>query len=257
MGRFVSVELDEGGVALVRLDRPKANALSSELLDELAGAVSELERSLPGAVVVSGGPRIFAAGAEISEFGGVENGWVMGGRFHATLNALADLPRVVIAAIEGYALGGGLELAMACDLRVASSAAKLGQPEIALGIIPGGGGTQRLPRLVGVARAKEMILGGLPVDAERALAIGLVDRVVAPQTAEQEALAWAAVFAGGPLAAQALCKRAIDGGIDRPLEDGLQLERALFADVFATEDAGIGVESFLAQGPGKARFKGR
>ncbi len=257
MGQFVTVETGESGVALVRLDRPKANALSSELLEELAVAVSELGRSLPGAVVVSGGPRIFAAGAEISEFGGVDNGWEMGGRFHGALNALAALPRVVIAAIEGYALGGGLELAMACDLRVASSAAKLGQPEIALGIIPGGGGTQRLPRLVGPARAKEMILEGLPVDAERALAIGLVDRVVAAQSAEQEALAWAQKFAKGPLAAQALCKRAIDGGLGLSLEGGLELERKLFAEVFSTEDARIGVESFLTQGPGKAEFKGR
>src|SRR5204862_7537622 len=125
-----------------------------------------------------GGDRIFAAGADIAEFGGPDEAWTIGGGFHTALDAIAAIPRAVIAAITGYALGGGCELALACDFRVVADTAKLGQPEILLGIIPGGGGTQRLPRLVGAARAKDIILTGRQVPADEALTIGLVDRVV-------------------------------------------------------------------------------
>jgi enoyl-CoA hydratase len=164
---------------------------------------------------------------------------------------------VTIAAVSGYALGGGCELALACDFRIASERAKFGQPEILLGIIPGGGGTQRLPRLIGTARAKDMILTGRQVGAEEALRIGLVDEVVEPDELFDRAMARAASFASGPVVAHGLAKRAIDGGLDGSLRDGVDLEHRLFVDVFATEDARIGVASFLEQGPGKAAFEGR
>jgi len=247
----------EDGVVVLRLNRPKANALSRDLLAAIAGAFGEMLVDPPRAVVLTGSRRIFAAGAEIGEFSDSGAGRATGYYFHAALSAIVQLPRVVIAAIEGYALGGGLELAMACDLRVAGTSAKLGQPEIALGIIPGAGGTQRLPRLVGAGRAKEMILGGAPIDAATAQAWGLVNRVVADGEAEAEALGWASEFARGPLVAQGFAKRAIDEGLEAPIEAGLELERAYFGQVFATRDAAIGIKSFFEHGPGKAVFEGR
>ena len=254
---FVEVTRRPDGVALVRLDRPPMNALSTALLEELADAAEAFTREPPGAVVVTGSPKAFAAGAEISEFGGPEEARAIGGRFRAALDALAAVPRVVIAAIGGYALGGGCELALACDLRVAADTAKLGQPEILLGIIPGGGATQRLTRLVGSGRAKALVLTGRQIDAEEALRIGLVDRVVPAADLLDNALALAASLARGPVMAHALAKRAIDHGLDRPLAEGLDLEQELFAEVFGTEDARIGVQSFLEKGPGKAEFRGR
>lgn len=247
----------DDGVVVLRLNRPKANALSRELLAAIAGAFGEMLVDPPRAVVLTGSRRIFAAGAEIGEFSDSGAGRATGHYFHAALSAIVQLPRVVIAAIEGYALGGGLELAMACDFRVAGSSAKLGQPEIALGIIPGAGGTQRLPRLIGASRAKEMILGGAPIDAATAHSWGLVNRVVADGEAEAEALRWASEFARGPLVAQGFSKRAIDEGLEAPIEAGLELERAYFGQVFGTRDAAIGIKSFFENGPGKAVFEGR
>ena len=254
---FVSVDRRDDGVALVQLDRPKANALSVALLEELAEIARALHADPPGAVVLWGGPRIFAAGADISEFGGPEEARRVGRHFLGTLDAWATIPRVTIAAVNGFALGGGCELALACDLRVAADDARFGQPEILLGIIPGGGGTQRLPRLVGPSRAKDMVLTGRQVPADEALRIGLADRVVPAADVRDSAQAWAAELARGPLVAQALAKRAIDDGLDGPLAAGLELEQELFGEVFATEDAGAGVRSFLADGPGKATFSGR
>jgi enoyl-CoA hydratase len=253
---LVEVARRDDGVAVVRLDNPKVNALSTELLRQLEGAAEALTDDPPGAVVVWGGERLFAAGADISEFGGPDEAGRIGGQFLRALNAVADIPRVTIAAVTGVALGGGCELALACDLRIASSRAKLGQPEILLGIIPGGGGTQRLPRLVGPSRAKDIIFSGRQVDAEEALRIGLVDRVVEPDAVLDEAIAWATTFASGPTVAHGLAKRAIDRGLDITLNGGLDLEQQLFVEVFTTDDARIGVESFLADGPGKAAFTG-
>ncbi|MCL5973193.1 MAG: enoyl-CoA hydratase/isomerase family protein [Ferrimicrobium sp.] len=257
MEEFLIREETEDNVVVLRLNRPKANALSKALLEELWTHANAMALNPPAAVVVTGSTRIFAAGAEISEFGGMAVGREMGQYFHWALNALSTLPRVVIAAIEGYALGGGLELALACDFRVAGTGAKLGQPEIALGIIPGGGGTQRLPRLIGASRAKEMILGGQAVDADRALAWGLVDRVVPDGDALATAVAWATEFAHGPLVAQSFAKRAIDGGLSTSLSEGLELEKAYFGQVFGTRDAEVGIQSFFENGPGKAQFEGR
>lgn len=260
---LVHGERREGGVVVLTLDHPKVNALSRALLGELRTQIDELRAQLddaadrPGALVITGGPRIFAAGAEVSEFGGAAEAAAVAASFRAALDAVASFPRMTIAAINGYALGGGCELALACDLRVASSRARLGQPEILLGIIPGGGGTQRLARLVGSARAKDLICSGRQVGADEALAMGLVDRVVPPEDVLEEAVGWAAEFARGAVAAQALAKRAIDDGLATDLAAGLDLEAACFVEVFGTDDASIGVTSFLEQGPGNATFTGR
>ncbi|HEX2562656.1 MAG TPA: enoyl-CoA hydratase-related protein [Acidimicrobiales bacterium] len=254
---LVQVDRRDDGVALVTLDNPKVNALSRELLGQLEAAAGGLAADPPGAVVVTGGDRVFAAGADIAEFGGPEEARVVGGGFRRALDAVAAIPRCVIAAISGFALGGGCELALACDLRIASERAKLGQPEILLGIIPGGGGTQRLARLVGPAKAKDLVLTGRQVAADEALRIGLVDEVVPPVELHPRALALAAELARGAVVAQEIAKRAIDRGLEGPLDAGLALEQDLFAEVFATEDAGIGVASFLKHGPGKATFVGR
>lgn len=254
---LVHVTRRDDGVALVELENGKANTLSSAVLAELHQAARQLTEEPPGAVVITGRGRMFAAGAEISEFGGPEQARAITAGFHEALDAVAAIPRTVIAAVNGFALGGGCELALACDLRLAADTARLGQPEILLGIIPGGGGTQRLARLVGPSRAKDLILTGRQVRAAEALAMGLVDRVVPADELLTEALALAGELAAGPLAAQALAKRTIDEGLDRSLADGLRLERELFEEVFRTEDATVGVQSFLEHGPGKATFTGR
>ena len=254
--QFVTLERRPDGVALVRLDRPKANALSTTVLSQLHQACRQLEADPPGAVVVWGGRRIFAAGADIGELqsAGAE---AVGSAFAAALGALSSLPRATVAAVNGYALGGGLELALACDFRVCAEDAAMGQPEILLGVIPGGGGTQRLARLVGPSRAKELILSGRQVRAEEAASLGLVNRVVAPDEVLDAALSWAAELAAGPLAAQSLAKAVIDGGLDVALGDGLVLEQQAFAAAARTQDAARGISSFLEHGPGKATFVGR
>ena len=254
---LVHLERRDDGVALIRLDRPPANALSLELLKQLAAIVERLADDLPGAIVVTGSPKIFAAGADIAEFGGPEEARVVGAHFQQALDGLAALPRASIAAVNGYALGGGCELALACDFRVASPEAKFGQPEILLGIIPGGGGTQRLARLIGPARAKEMIFTGRQVPADEAERIGLVDMVVRDGSTLDMALTLANKLATGAVVAQGMAKRAIDLGLDRTLAEGLDLEQQLFAEVFDTVDAKVGVKSFLDHGPGKAKFTGR
>jgi enoyl-CoA hydratase/carnithine racemase len=256
-GQFVHVDRRSDGVALVTLDRPKANALSLGLLAELEGALGALSAELPGAIVLWGGPRIFAAGADIAGFGGPDEARIYASQFRATFDRLAALPRVVIAAVCGYALGGGCELAMACDLRVVADTAKLGQPEILLGIIPGAGGTQRLTRLVGPGRAKDLVLTGRQVDAAEALRIGLADRVAPADQTLDVAIELAATFARGPLVAQAYAKAAIDRGLDGNLAAGLDIETDLFVQAFATDDAVAGIASFLQHRPGRATFKGR
>jgi enoyl-CoA hydratase len=254
---LVTVTRRDDGVAVLRIENGKVNALSTELLRQVEGAAQALIDEPPGAVVVTGGDRVFAAGADISEFAGPDEARAIGAQFVRALGAVAEIPRAVIAAVSGVALGGGCELALACDLRIASDRARFGQPEILLGIIPGGGGTQRLARLVGPARAKEMILSGRQVGAEEALRIGLVDRLAAADAVQDEALAWAAELAKGAVVAQGLAKRAIDRGLDVSLAAGIDLEQELFAQVFSTDDARIGVESFRTDGPGKATFTGR
>lgn len=255
---LVTVQTASGGVVVVRLNRPPLNPLSSALLDRLA----EIARSLAAdpdlhAVVVAGSSKAFAAGADIEELRDADGARAIGERFRHAFDAIAAIPRPVIAAIRGFALGGGLELALACDLRVAATSARLGQPEIQLGVIPGAGGTQRLPRLVGPACAKELIWSGRQLPADEALGIGLVDRVVDADDVESTALEWAASFASGAVVAMGLAKRVIDAGLDGPLAAGLDGEAEAFVEVFATEDAATGVRTFLEQGPGKATFSGR
>jgi enoyl-CoA hydratase/carnithine racemase len=254
---YVHTELRDDGVAVVRLDRPPLNALSRAVLAELGDAARSVGGE-PGlkAVVVTGGPGALAAGADIEELDTTDPA-LIAASLRDAFDAVATIPRPVIAAIAGFALGGGLELALACDLRVAATTARLGQPELLLGIIPGAGGTQRLPRLVGPARAKELVWSGRHLRADEALAIGLVDRVVPDEDLEREALAWAGSFARGAVLAMGLAKTAIDRGLDGPLSHGLDVERDAFTAVFRTEDAAAGIRSFLERGPGRAEFHGR
>jgi enoyl-CoA hydratase len=255
---LVLVDRRPDGVVQVRLNRPPLNPLSRALLAALEAEAHALAAEpAVKAVVLAGSDRAFAAGADIDEFGSADDARTVSHGFRAACAALGAIPRPVIAAISGFALGGGLEIALACDLRIAADSARLGQPEILLGIIPGGGGTQRLTRLVGPARAKELIWSGRQVRADEALAIGLVDRVVPAAELEAAALAWAGELASGAVVAMGLAKRAIDRGLDGPLDAGLREETAAFAEVFDTEDAATGIASFKALGPGKATFSGR
>jgi enoyl-CoA hydratase/carnithine racemase len=212
---LVQLDRRDDGVAVVTLANGKVNALSTAVLGRLASVAAELTADPPGAVVVTGGPKLFAAGADISQFAAdpdpasfavapPERVREVGGAFLAALDAVARIPRPTIASISGFALGGGCELALACDFRIASERAKLGQPEILLGIIPGGGGTQRLARLVGPARAKDLVFSGRQVTAAEALSMGLVDRVVAPDELGAATDGWAAELAAGPSAALAI-----------------------------------------------------
>ena len=251
-------ERRDGGIELIRLRRPPVNALSAELLVELADHVEALATDADlKAVVVTGTAEVFSAGAEVAELQGRADGDDLLARFRRALDGLAAIPRPVIAAVSGYALGGGLEMALACDLRLASESARLGVPEILLGVFPGAGATQRLPRLVGPARAKEMIWSGRRIRAKEALALGLVDRVVPVDGYLEAALDWAATLGRGAVVAMGLSKRAVDEGLDRPLGQGLDLEGDLVRQALATEDAATGIRSFLENGPGKATFAGR
>jgi enoyl-CoA hydratase/carnithine racemase len=259
VGEFVRTEVSDG-VATIRIDRPKLNPLNEMVADEIGDAVDALQAdSNTGAVVVWGGERVFAAGADIKEMAAQDATQMFRyiGRFQDVFTRLERLSQVTVAAINGYALGGGCELALACDLRVCAFDAKLGQPEIALGVMPGAGGTQRLPRLVGVGRAKDLILSGRMVGAEEALAIGLVGEVVAPEEVYPMALEVAKRYATGPRVALAAAKQAIARGYDTDIDTGLLIERQAFAALFATEDQRIGMDSFVEQGPGKAEFVGR
>lgn len=260
---LVTAERRPDGVAVVQVQNGKVNALSTEVLRQLQAVAEGLTDSPPGAVVVTGTGRNFAAGADITEFTrgdgliSPEEAELLGNRFLTALGALAAVPRATIAAVDGYALGGGCELALACDFRIASDRARLGQPEVLLGIVPGGGGTQRLARLVGPSRAKDLVMSGRQVAADEALAMGLVDEVVPADRLMERALERASELAAGAVVAQGLAKRAVDAGLDTTLGAGLDIEQQLFAQVFATEDAVTGVRSFLEHGPGKARFTGR
>ena len=254
---IVLLERRDDDIAVVTLNSPKVNALSTALLARLSAIADDLTVHPARAVVLTGGDRIFAAGADISEFGGPAEARTIGAAFHAALNAFADIPSFTIAAVSGFALGGGCELALACDYRIASTKAVFGQPEILLGIIPGGGGTQRLPRLVGTSRAKELMVTGRQVRSDEALAIGLANEVVEPEQLMPRALELAGTVARGASQAVRLVKQAVDRGIETDLVSGLALELRLFEEVFTTEDASTGVKSFLENGPGKASFSGR
>ena len=259
MGEFVRLEVADG-VGTLRLDRPKMNALSIQVQEEIRAAATEAsERDDVRAVVVYGGERLFAAGADVKEMAEMSHTDMVkrSGGLISSLSAVARIPKPVVAAITGYALGGGCELALCADVRFAADDATLGQPEILLGIIPGAGGTQRLSRLVGPSRAKDIIFTGRFVQAEEALAIGLVDRLFPQDKVYEEALAWASQFANAAAYALRAAKESIDRGLETDLDTGLEIERVQFASVFATADRTSGMRSFLDNGPGKAQFEGR
>ena len=259
MGEFVRLEVAEG-VGTIRLDRPKMNAISLQVQAELRDVAAEAsERDDVKAVVVYGGERVFAAGNDVKEMVDLSYADMvrLSGSVQSAVTAVAAIPKPVVAAITGYALGGGCELALAADVRFAADNATLGQPEVLLGIIPGAGGTQRLSRLVGPSKAKDIIFTGRFVKADEALAIGLVDRGVPAESVYDEAVAWARQFTGAASLAVRAAKESIDRGLEVDLPSGLEYERLQFAGLFATEDRATGMQSFVDNGPGKAQFEGR
>ena len=246
-----------GGVGTIRLDRPPMNALDIAVQDGLRELAEEAgRRDDVRAVILYGGEKVFAAGADIKEMREMDHaGMVVRSRaLQEAFTAVARIPKPVVAAITGYALGGGCELTLCADFRIAGDDAKLGQPEILLGLIPGAGGTQRLARLIGPSRAKDLIFTGRQVRADEALAIGLVDRVVPAAEVYEQAHAWAAKLAKGPSLALRAAKESVDAGLETDLETGLAIERTWFAGLFATEDRERGMRSFVEDGPGKATF---
>ena len=259
MGEFVRVESADG-IATIRLDRPKMNALNAQVQDEIAAAAAQVSAdNAVRAVILYGGERVFAAGADIKEMAsmGYPAMAARSAALQASFTAVADIPKPVVAAVTGYALGGGLELALCADFRVLGESAKVGQPEILLGIIPGAGGTQRLPRLIGPAKAKDLIFSGRHVAADEALAIGLADKVVPDADVYQAARDMVAQYASGPALALSAAKQAVNKGLEVDLATGLEIERLHFAALFATEDQKNGMTSFMENGPGKAAFEGR
>ncbi len=235
----------QGSVALIRLNRPPVNALSTELVNDIDEAVGQAEDVNIRAVVITGGDH-FAAGADIKEFGEIfasdsEDQLAQG--LSGVASRLETLNKPTIAAIRGFALGGGLELSMGADFRYLAEDAKVGQPEIKLGIIPGAGGTQRLARIVGYQRAKELVFSGRMVDADEALAIGLADRVFPAEAVVEAALTDAAEWASGPTLAIGAAKRAMAAGFS--VKGGLATELAEFRSLFSTADAAEGVAAFI------------
>jgi enoyl-CoA hydratase len=250
-------------VATITLNRPPVNALNAELIADIGAALTGAEVPDIRAVVITGSPH-FAAGADITAFrqsfdgdgdGDGDGGPGLAASLSAVVAQLQALEKPTIAAIRGFALGGGLELAMGADLRYLADDARVGQPEILLGILPGAGGTQRLPRLVGYQRALEMCLTGRQVDASEAAHIGLADKVVPADDLFDTVMNDAAGFASGPTAAYAATKRAVAAGWGASLSRGLEIEAAEFDRVFATRDAQIGVAAFLSKE--KPDFEGR
>lgn len=259
MAEFVNLEVD-GGIGTIRLDRPPMNALNVQVQEELRAVANEATSRVDvRAVVIYGGPKVFAAGADIKEMAAMSYTDMVdrSAGLSSAFTAVAKIPKPVVAAVTGYALGGGCELSLCADYRIAADSAKLGQPEILLGVIPGAGGTQRLARLVGPSKAKDLCFTGRFVGAEEALRIGLVDQVVPAEGVYDAARGWAEQFVNGAAYALRAAKEAIDAGLSVDLETGLQIERQQFAALFATEDRSIGMQSFIDNGPGKAEFEGR
>jgi enoyl-CoA hydratase len=258
MAEFVRVTVADG-VGTIRLDRPKMNALNVQVQEEIRAAADQVaDDDEVRAVAVWGGERVFAAGADIKEMADMSYADMVrrSGPLQSALSAVARIRKPVVAAVNGYALGGGCELALCADYRIAAEDAVLGQPEILLGVIPGAGGTQRLSRLVGPSKAKDIIFTGRLVAAEEALRIGLVDKVVPAGEVYDAAVAWASQFRTAASLALRAAKEAIDAGLGVDLTTGLEIERQQFAALFATEDRTVGMRSFVEHGPGKAEFKG-
>jgi enoyl-CoA hydratase/carnithine racemase len=254
---LVSLSVEQG-IGTIRLDRPPMNALNIEVQEGLRSAAAQATADdSVRAVVVYGGEKVFAAGADIKEMATMSyvDMTARTSELSGAFDAIARIPKPVVAAITGYALGGGCELALACDWRVAAQDAKLGQPEINLGIIPGAGGTQRLARLVGPARAKDLIMSGRMVEAAEAHTIGLVDQVVPAAEVHAAAVALVSRYVTGPAQALRAAKLAIDGGLSMDLASGLAWESQLFAALFATDDKREGMAAFVEKR--KPGFTGR
>ena len=261
MSEFVRIEeTDHAGVVVMRLERPKVNALNQQVGEELLAAANEIAgRPEVRGMVLWGGPKIFAAGADIGEFPAGDlprDPAEMVDPLNAALLAIENLSAITVSAVNGFALGGGCELSMSTDFRVCGEGATFGQPEILLGIIPGAGGTQRLTRLVGITKSKELGYTGRMVKAPEALEIGLVSEVVADDAVLDRSLEMAAMYAAGP-AAIANCKKAIMDGLHVTIEEAIEIEKREFYNAFQTDDAVIGIKSFLENGPGKAEFTGK
>jgi len=245
---FVKVEIRDG-VAWLTLDRPdKRNALSQEVLASLLDVVRGLsiDKSIR-ALIVTGGPKVFAAGADITQIRGVSP-VEMNRRYEwqrYLWDAIETFPKPTIAAVAGYALGGGCELALCCDFRIAATSAVFGLPEVKIGLMPGAGGTQRLTRLVGSSKAKELIFFGRMVKAAEAEALGLVNKVVEPEELLQEAESWAAELAKGPTFSLQMAKTAINTAADLPLPTAVRVERLAFSSLFGSRDHIEGVDAFL------------
>lgn len=257
--KYLRIE-QRGGVVVITLDRPPLNVLNLRMQDELAAVAKGIAQDeTVSSVVIYGGPSCFAAGADIAEMSTLAVGDLAARprRLQHGFDEIAALGVPTVAAITGYALGGGCELALCADLRMVADDAVMGQPEIKLGAIPGCGGTQRLPRLVGLSRAKELILTGRHVDANEALSIGLADCVLDSASVLPAAIDWAAQFETGPRVALGAAKRAIDCGFDVSLEEGLAIERDAFDIVFASEDRSVGMTHFHSKASGTPRFHGR
>ena len=254
------VELEpRGAVALIRMNRSPMNAINAEVTADLDVAVRGAADAAYRAVVVHGTPN-FCAGADIEDFIAAHRAGATSGiarDLQRVLRRLEQLAKPVLAAVHGYALGGGCELALACDFRVLADTARIGQPAILLGLIPGAGGTQRLAQLIGIARAKELIYTGRFAKADEALRVGLADQVVPEAEVLDTALASAARYAAGPTVALGAARRAIHGSFELDRDAGLDLEWDEFQRVFDTEDARAGCASFKENGPGKATFTGR
>jgi enoyl-CoA hydratase/carnithine racemase len=250
----------ENAIATIRLNRPPVNALNRTMQEEIRDAAYECSRRDDiRSVVLYGGEKAFAAGADITEMEGMDHADMIR-ESHGLVEcfkAVARIPKPTVAAITGYALGGGCELALCADFRFVADNAILGQPEILLGIIPGGGGTQRLPRLIGPARAKDLIFTGRRVKSEEALAIGLADRVLPADQVYSASIEYLSQFSTAAALALRSAKETVDRGIEVDLESGLEIERMHFASLFATQDRSVGMSSFREHGPGKAQFTGR
>lgn len=253
----VQVDLDASGIATVTVNRPEAlNALNAQVIDGLLQAFANLAGKAR-AVIVTGAGKAFVAGADIAAMQNLssDEAAAFARRGQALGQAIADFEGPVIAAINGYALGGGLELAMACDILVASEKAVVGQPEVKLGVVPGFGGSQRLPRRVGPGVAKWLLMTGDSVKADEALRLGIVDKVVAPDALLAECRKMAeACLANGPQAI-AMAKHLVDDGLDMPLDEALELEADTFGDCFRTHDQKEGMKAFLEKR--KANFTGK
>lgn len=259
MYNFLSLDIS-GGIALITLGHPPVNALSRAMQEEIRAVAHEVSRRDDvEAAVLTGSERVFAAGADVKEMRDMPYARMLteAEALQSAFSAVAAIPQPTVAAITGAALGGGMELALCCDRRIVDEKAKLGQPEILLGIIPGAGGTQRLARLVGPATAKDLCLTGRTLTAAEALDLRVVEEVVPNGQSTARALEWVRQFVGGPRLALRAVKEAVDRGTEVDLPTGLSIERAVFAALFATEDREVGMQSFIDNGPGKARFVGR